>query len=538
MSSVILALILGATFVIRWFPRLRLPDSIGSDAYFHLTMARTIRENHHRIPEHVPRVLVCRPYTYPFLFHWLLSFVPEQFTMSAERLASPLIDTCYVLLTFAFAFEIDRRTAFTADPVSTALWCAALVGLSPAFLSVGPGPRAYGATPRTLGQLFFLVYVGASILFQVTHLWVWVALSSVAVAALSITTKFGNQAVVFVSIGLALAGYWVPLATALGGYVLSAIVTRGKSIRVLRGQINHSIFYFKHLQKPFLHQDRHRFSHYLRRVLSQGRKGIASPFGFARWYFSESYLFHVILVNFPHAVVVGSLLIAGVDIEYTSGISSDAFGFMLWITGVSFFLSCLISLKPLMFLGEAPRYAEHTVMVQVILCVVLVKAANLDALLWLVLGYSLVAYWFSVENYLRLYGDSEKVKRDLPPLIQGIDVKGTNIFWAGHLFWPLLFFTRQASILIHGANFGERLLAKEDWFIPFGNFPFPGRPMAEVVARYNIDYLIGMKAGVAYYEKLLNDRPFSEGRFKKIAAVGDLELYSTRGQSSQESSGT
>ena len=104
--------------------------------------------------------------------------------------------------------------------------------------------------PRTLGQLFFLVYVGAGILFQITHLWVWVALSSVAVAALSITTKFGNQAVVFVSIGLALAGYWVPLATALGGYVLSATVTRGKSIRVLRGQINHSIFYFKHLQKP------------------------------------------------------------------------------------------------------------------------------------------------------------------------------------------------------------------------------------------------------------------------------------------------
>ena len=58
---------------------------------------------------------------------------------------------------------------------------------------------------------------------------------------------------------------------------------------------------------------------------------------------------------------------------------------MLWITGVSFFLSCLISLKPLMFLGEAPRYAEHTVMLQVILCVVLVKTADLDALLWLVL---------------------------------------------------------------------------------------------------------------------------------------------------------
>ena len=528
MSSVILALILGATFVIRWFPRLRLPDSIGSDAYFHLTMARTIRENHHRIPEHVPRVLVCRPYTYPFLFHWLLSFVPEQFTMSAERLASPLIDTCYVLLTFAFAFEIDRQTAFTADPVSTALWCAALVGLSPAFLSVGPGPRAYGATPRTLGQLFFLVYVGANILFQVTHLWVWVSLSSVAVAALSITTKFGNQAVVFIATGMAVIGYWLPLATAVCGYLVAITLTRGRVVKVLQGQINHSVFYFKHLQKPFLHPDRQRFPQYFRRLLSKGRRGITHPLEFVRWYFHEPYVWHVLVANFPHAILSVGLMISGASGVHGFFPSSEPFRFVIWMVGISFVLSVLISLKPLMFLGETTRYAEHTVVLQVMMFVLLSRVGHWDALLWIVLIYSLVAYWVNMENYLRIYADFEKIKRDLPLLIQAVDTEGTKIYWAGHLFWPLLFFTRQASILIHGANFGERLLSKEDWFIPFGNFPFPGKPMNEVIHRYDIDYVVGKQASVDYYERLMNDRPFSEGRFRKIITIGDLTLFSTR----------
>ncbi len=133
-----------------------------------------------------------------------------------------------------------------------------------------------------------------------------------------------------------------------------------------------------------------------------------------------------------------------------------------------------------------------------------------------------------MENYLRIYADFEKIKRDLPLLIQAVDTEGTKIFWAGHLFWPLLFFTRQASILIHGANFGERLLSKEDWFIPFGNFPFPGKPMNEVIHRYDIDYVVGKQASVDYYERLMNDRPFSEGRFRKIITIGDLTLFSTR----------
>ena len=138
---------------------------------------------------------------------------------------------------------------------------------------MGPGTRAYGATPRTLGQLFFLAYVGGNVGFQVTHSWVWVSLSSVAVAALSITTKFGNEPFVFIVTGMAVIGYWLPLATAVCGYLV-AITPDERSRRQGAARPDQSLRVFlKHFQKPFLHADRQRFPQYFRRLLSKGRRG-------------------------------------------------------------------------------------------------------------------------------------------------------------------------------------------------------------------------------------------------------------------------
>jgi hypothetical protein len=526
MTSAILGGILAAAFVLRWWPRLKLPHAIGSDAYFHLTMARTIRENGYRIPPEVPRVLVCRPYTYPYLFHWLLSFVPDRFLMVAERIISPFLDTCYVLLTFVFVYRITASAGLSRDPTEAALWSAAFVALCPAFLTVGPGPRAYGATPRTLGQLLFLVYLGSVTLFMSTQQWLWLVPGALAVACLSITTKFGNQVVVFIASGLALAGYEAPIAMAVCGYVLAVVATRGKVLRVLHGQIAHSIFYFKYLQKPFLYPDRQRLLSYLRRLLSHGLRAIRRPVRFLRWYFSEPYLLHALMVNFPH-MLVGVVLLGLAYARGDSLISSGVFAFMVTTIAISFILSWLISLKPLMFLGEAGRYAEHTIMAQVMVFVLLVQSMDLRALLWLVLGYSVLSYWFSLENFVRIYADSACLRQVLPLLVEKIDTDGTRIFWLGHVFWPLLFFTKRASILIHGANFGEHLLTKEEWFEVFGNFPFPGRPLREIVARYNIQYVVGTQAGVEHYEKLLKDSSFSERRFPKLASAGDIAVFAT-----------
>ena len=106
---------------------------------------------------------------------------------------------------------------------------------------------------------------------------------------------------------------------------------------------------------------------------------------------------------------------------------SEPFRFVIWMVGISFVLSVLISLKPLMFLGETTRYAEHTVVLQVMMFVLLSRVGHWDALL-------VVCPDLFVGGVLGQYGKLsssstvtlEKMKRDLLPLIQGFDIEGNQ----------------------------------------------------------------------------------------------------------------
>lgn len=520
----IIAIVL-VTFVTRLVPRLLSPESVGSDSYFHMGMGRVIRDNGYRIPDRVPRVMVCPRYTYPYLFHWLLSFVPERHLMLAERLASPIIDSLYVLATFLFAFEIDRTFGFSDDPTSTALWTSVLVAISPALLGVGAGPRAYNATPRTLGQLFFLVYICGTALWGSTGNTSWLLLGGVAVAALSITSKFGNQAVVFIASGTVVLGYMEPILVALFGYILSIITTRGRVLAVIKGQVAHSRFYFRYLQRPYLYPHRRTFFQYARNLTSYLKNAARSPLNSLRWFFWESYFFHHIFVYYPHALVIAILLLRGEALPNGDSASLYGFHFMLDVIAVSFLVSLLTSFKHMMFLGEAQRYAEHTVMFQVLIFVFMAQATDLELLKWLILGYSVLAYVVNVEAYVSRHVELVSLRRDMELIVKDIDREGIKIFWLGHVFWPLFFFTRKAKILIHGGNFDERLLSRDDWFEVFGNFPYPGRPIGDVIRRYAIDYLVSNRDTITRYEDILKDRSFSQGRFRAVSSSGDLLLF-------------
>jgi hypothetical protein len=179
----------------------------------------------------------------------------------------------------------------------------------------------------------------------------------------------------------------------------------------------------------------------------------------------------------------------------------------------------------LAFLGEAERYAEHTVSFQALAVVVVADAAGLSWLKIALLVYSALAYAVSVRTYVEINAPASGLRQRMAELVAPIDRDGTRIFWLGHLFWPLWFSTRKASILVHGANFDERQLDKERWFEVFGNLPYPGVPIHQIVGRYKLDYIVATPAFVTHYENLLADPAFSDGRFSEMARAGDLVLY-------------
>ena len=134
--SMILPLILCLAFALRVLPRLILRNSISSDTYFHLSMARVIRDNHHHIPKAIPRIILPHRYTYPYLYHWLLSFFSERNRLHFERISSAIVDTLYVLFTYVFSKKILHAAGLTEHGENIALWTAVLVAVSPALLAV------------------------------------------------------------------------------------------------------------------------------------------------------------------------------------------------------------------------------------------------------------------------------------------------------------------------------------------------------------------------------------------------------------------
>lgn len=515
-------LILCLTFALRVLPRLILGNSISSDGYFHLSMARAIRDNQHRIPETIPRVILPHRYTYPYLYHWLLAFLSEKNLLRFEKISGATSDTLYVFLSYLFAKGILNAAGFSSSEHAKiiALWTASLIAVSPALLRVGTGPRAYHGSPRPLGQLFFLIYMGSLVLFSLSHNNVWLFLSFIAAALIVITSKFTYQAAFFFGLLLCLSGNFTPLVTFIAGLLFAGIVTRGKAFRIVRTQATYSAFYFRYLQKRYLYPSTRGIAAYLRTVFAK-MLTLSRPERILLWFFTEYYGPHLIVSSFPQVIVIIILLITqhgslGLD----SSVSSLGGMLGAWLV-VSLAWMIITSFKPFLFLGEAVRYAENTVMPQILLLGLYVFVLHKPWILQALFIYSVIAYLMYVKIYYDVYKGWANIFDNFLPMLSKIDKPDTRIFGVGTFFWPLLYGTRQADILCPMSGVDTR-----DREFVYGNYPFPGVKIKEVVDKYQIDYLVGSESSIRHYEKQLGDSAFTLGEFTLIDSCDVFGVYS------------
>ena len=516
-------LIAALAFALRAAPRLIRRHAISSDGYFHLLMARAIRQEKHRIPPVIPRALASHRFTYPFLYHWLLSFVPERSIPVAERYSSAFVDALLVL----GSYELSRRIAgqcmgvLQADEI--AAWTALALAVSPALLRVSGGPRAYNGSPRPLGQLMFLAFMGGQILYDLEAEPIWLILSTLAIVPLSISSKFANQVVVITSIMLAVAGKFAILPSALAGYVLAGAVTRGAAWRVLRGQLGHSLFYRKHVQREYLAG--RSLVHYVRSFLRSCYISLRRPWQLILWFFRESHPVHLIVSAFPHLLLLAYVL-------YWSGTQSPignddiASALLPWCLA-ALASTAIITLPWFLFLGEAERYLEYTLFPQMLLFVLVVFGTGRMQLLQGFVVYSLAAYVFFFVIYVKGFTYWQSVWERFLPLVRKFDREGARLYSLGTLFWPLLYGTEQAQVLCLGVDNDERLLSHREWLSIAGNYPYPGTPIEELVKTYKVDYIASSRQAVQEYEECLGDSAFSDGRFHLVDEAGPFVVYAT-----------
>ena len=530
----LILLVLCSAFVLRVLPRLILKNAICSDAYFHLSMARAIRDNGHRIPDTIPRVILPHRYAYPYLYHWLVSFLSEKNRLRFERISGAAIDTLYVFVSYLFVNWMLSEAGFSEYGETMALWTAFLVAIAPGLLRVGTGPRAYHGSPRPLGQLLFLIYMCSFVLFSLSHNGRWLLLSFLAAVLIVITSKFTNQVAVFFGLLLCLMGNFVPLVTFVTGFLFAGIITNGRAFRVVRTQVEYSIFYFKHLQKRYLYPGVRNMVAYLgslgsclksmvyfTKTVFRDRSGIDHLIRGLVWLFTETYWPHLILSSFPQVVIIIIFSISWHECtNIAPGVSSLGALFGPWIV-VSFAWMIITSLKPFLFLGEAVRYVENTVMPQILLLTIFAFALNKPWTLRVIFIYSLISYVM----YVKIYYDSHKMEKNIfdnfLPMLSKIDQPGTRIFGIGTIFWALLYGTHRADILcpMSGMDIRDRKVVS-------GNYPLPGVKIRELVDKYQIEFLVGSELSIEHYEKVLDDTVFSQGEFVLVDSRDVFRIYS------------
>jgi len=549
----ILFCILLAAFLIRAIPRVQLPHAISADGYWHLAIARFIRENGRRFIYYIPRNIVRSRYSYPAFYHWVLSFFSCRGAEWAERYGSAITDVVHTSWLFIFAMEVLALAGFGSDVTRLSLWSAVLFALSPALLRVGTGPRAYHGTPRTIGQLLFALFMGGVILYSLGGSIVYLVIAVISVIPLSITSKFANQAIVFISVLVALLGNPCAAVAALTGYAISILVTRGETWRVLVDQTLHSSYYFRRVQGVYLNPAQRGLRDYLRSILG----ALASPFVtssqsvsqhsdlrstsralahswsrkvrfFCAHYWIERYWAHVLVAAYPQIPLLIILLIANPDLLTCNGPQCEVVKELgRWVLA-SLICTVVTAHRPFLFLGEAERYSEMTVMAQIALFAVIVSLTGWGLLLPLLLIYSVIAYWFFISIFETVFGPSEDLYNNLLPLVRRNDSPGKLFYALGTLHRPVLYALENGFYAIYSGNVHEKLVDIEEVELLFGRWPYPSAKIETLIERFGFDYIVACDPDIKIYESLLGDDCFTGKRLRLIDTQGEFGIYGRR----------
>lgn len=324
----------------------------------------------------------------PFLWFWIMGLLPFNIWYKYQRAINPIMDALFAFLIFwlfkLVGFNTELSLLASSIYLFTPMW----------FSQLSIGPRIESFTPRLLseitGNLFFIILL---IPFGLP-LWFVIASSVLLGSYNLLASKFGTQALFFLTpiISLILLD-WLPLIVLLITVLFTALITGGGFLKTLKHQIHHLNWYYKkNLRGEMKVSDRNKFK---RLFKDTENKSTLKKTGIV--------VRNLIQINSVTAVILKMpvFIIAITLYTYSQvyGPIQVPFYFAAPVIAATF-LFLIINIQPLLFLGEAERYLNFTAFFILFLAVYLVTALNLYWLFYCLLGYG-IFYWFIESFYLK-----------------------------------------------------------------------------------------------------------------------------------------
>lgn len=486
------------TFLLRALPRFLGVKLEGGDQTAHLLMAREIRRNRFKLPVKIKGFLLPGIYDYPPLFHYLLAVFPDKSREQIAPFVSAFIDTVHVTVIYFFAIyliQFSRLSPYLEDTTWVAAIAALLFATSPALLYFGIGPRAFQATPRTLGELFITLTFFLGLVYYVEGSYLAFLLASFFAALSLLTSKFGGQVLIFFSIGLAtlLMEPELLLLPILGvGFAL--VLTKGHYWKVLIGWIKHSILYKTIMIKNYnTYIDRNTLVPF-RGLANAAKKLDARGFALSLRDVLTNNSYIILLIRNP---ILSILLILSI-LHAKAFADNGTFMFLgAWVV-VSLLTFFITSLRPFIFLGEAERYIEHSIPAQVILLSFLLFPLPSPSLLIGLLAYQILIYipviiWIYV--VYKKGAPARKVKADLFNWLIAQGITGKRILSIPGDYNQIIYRTGNWVLLPPG---NLTLIDKDKFESLWEVIPWPNRDIARLIADYQLEYIIVLKSGLTY----------------------------------------
>lgn len=509
------------TFLLRAFPGILGIKLESPDQTYHFLAAERIRKNSFRYPETLKGLYGL--YDYPPLFHYLLALFSRTVRERLGPFFSAAIDTIHVLVVYTFALyimQLPELAAYISNPPQAASIAALLFATSPALLYYGYGPRAYNATARTLGELLTsLTFLSAGF-----YLWQgswWALLLSCLFGGLTLlTSKFSSQVLVFFALILAALLHSPDLLMLpLLSIIFAIILSRGHYLRVLMGQIKNSIRYRKFMHKfPIRH--RNELSEFKSLLVSMRKRDFLES-ARALWNIINNNTYVILVIR---NIVLFIAIYFGI-MHFSLTISNPITLFLCsWITA-SLVLFFLTSLRPFLFLGEAERYIEHSILPQVLL--VCLFLASIQSVTWLIIYHGLfyIGNLALICGVYRITSKKEEPKRELFDWFTAQGIKDKTILpGLSGLHFELPYITDNAVILFPAS---ERLAANQEEFAElFEEYPYPNTDLQMLIQRYSLDLIVVNKKLLDYASKRGWNYPLA--MFTKVFENELYTVYETK----------
>jgi len=372
------------TFVSRWWPRLVCPEPQSADTYYHLLYADNIRNNGFILPARHPKFVLPGEYVYPPGYHYLLALFPKKAREEFEKISSALFDTLLVSLFLWVA--VQELGPFGWDTLSLFLLGLSFT-LSPAFVGLGTGPRAYEGTARTLGELMTAIVFVSLWRHWSDDSWIWMTIALLVSSLMLNTSRFSGQVLIFFCCLMAfLLNSVTLLVFPLLGIIMAIILSGGHYASVLSGQIAHLRLYATKIAD----------SHPTTMVRKRWIWPKATWRQLARFTLYEN-VYAILIAKFT--VLLGTLGLVAWRVTFSGPTDVDLF-LLVWLVS-AFLVFVVVSTPTFVFIGEADRYLEYAMVPGFLLFGALLGPGfNYYILIGLVI-FHLALYIFNISLLLR-----------------------------------------------------------------------------------------------------------------------------------------